>query len=255
MDFLRRTFNQLLNLTTQPRANGQHPTARQNEPQQDSDIIRIALLLRTKLPADLVPIILDYAECWTTTLSVTSLHPDRIAEPQSGKLQAALFLPRNLPRRSVRRIRFTTTSRDQGWSSFPNDHDTYRGSWTWFDAGVRGLDPDNEEDIDSIHLNLPVDCQHRNALSDEHIKLCVAQPDRYKYGAKRLTANIHAGKEFKTHVVEWTIDDDDDDLRAMIREVKGGCRVEVSAHAQFPGWVNYVKNVKIEVDCVVIRKM
>lgn len=252
MDFLRRTFNRLVNPTSQPSPN-ERPAPPEHVGTQQ--VARIALILRTKLPAEIVTIVLDYAECWTQTLSATSLHPDRIGEQQSGKLQVALLLPSNLPRRSVRRIRLATTSRDQGWSSFPEDHDTYRGSWTWFEAGMRGLDTDNEEDAKSIHLNIPVDCQHRNALDEEHIKLCVANPGRYKYGAKRLTENVHAGKDFKEHVVVWSIDDEDKDIRAMVSEAKAGCRIEVSAHARFPGWVNYVKSVKVEVDCVVIRKL
>ncbi|KAK5106917.1 hypothetical protein LTS08_001040 [Lithohypha guttulata] len=257
MDYLRRAFNQLLDqYILRPSPSNITPN---HEPSDDEDhvtsIIRIALLLRTRLPADLVPMILDHAELWHPIVVATSLHPDRIAEPQSRKLQAALVIPPHLPRNSIRRIRLITVSRDQGWSSYPEDHDTYRGSYTWFEAGIRGLDPDNLADIETIYQNVPVDCQHRNALDPEHVDLCLAHEERYKYGAQRIATNIHAGKDFREHVVQWDLESEDEGTRRMIREVKGGCRIEVSAHAQFPGWVNYVKSVKIEVECAVVRKM
>lgn len=30
----------------------------------------------------------------------------------------------------------TVVSKDQGWSGYPNDHGTYRNSWTWFELSV-----------------------------------------------------------------------------------------------------------------------
>jgi len=36
----------------------------------------------------------------------------------------------------LKKVVVTVVSKDQGWSSFPDDHGTYRGSWTWFELSV-----------------------------------------------------------------------------------------------------------------------
>jgi len=218
-----------------------------------SEVIQIAILLRQKLPGDLIPLILDFAQYWDVVHSAHSPRPDRIGELQAPKLQTALIVPQHIPRGAIRRIRFITESRDQGWSSYPEDHGTYRGSWTWFETGIRGLDASNTED--QATLLQPVDCQHRNALDVEHRQLCMQDVTRYKYGSRSIATNIHAGVDFAKHVVEWDGYHEDDDVRRMVKELKGGHRIEVSAHAKFPGWCNYVKFVTIEIECTIVRKM
>jgi len=218
-----------------------------------SDVVKIALLLRQRLPGDLVPSILDFAQLWDVKGTARSLRPDRVGELQAPKLQTSLIVPSYLPRGAVRRVRFIVESRDQGWSSYPEDHGTDRGSWTWFEAGIRGLDTSNTDD--QATLLEPVDCQHRNALDAEHKRLCLQDVTRYKYGSRRIVTNIHAGREFQKHVVEWDMYHQDADVRKMIKELKGSHRIEVSAHAKFPGWCNYVKFVAIEIECAIVRRM
>ncbi|KAK5951066.1 hypothetical protein OHC33_007819 [Knufia fluminis] len=226
-----------------------HPSG---QPSPD-DVIKIALLLRQKLPGDLIPLILDFAQLWEVKNVAHSLRPDRVGELQAPKLQAALIVPSYLPQGAVRRIRFIIDSRDQGWSSYPEDHGTYRGSWTWFEAGIRGLDASNADD--QATLLEPVDCQHRNALDVEHRRLCLQDATRYKYGSRRIVTNVHAGRDFKKHVVEWDLYHEDDDVRSMVKELKGGHRIEVGAHARFPGWCNYVESVTVEIECAMVRRM
>lgn len=36
----------------------------------------------------------------------------------------------------LKKVIITVVSKDQGWSDYPDDHDTYRGSWTWFELSV-----------------------------------------------------------------------------------------------------------------------
>jgi hypothetical protein len=45
---------------------------------------------------------------------------------------------------TLRKVVITVVSKDQGWSSFPSDHGTYRNSWTWFELSV-GPSKDSEE--------------------------------------------------------------------------------------------------------------
>ncbi|KAJ9654582.1 hypothetical protein H2198_006397 [Neophaeococcomyces mojaviensis] len=241
-NFVNKSINQSIN----PLINNGH---------QARDIIRTALLLRQKLPGDLVPIILDYAELWDFAAVVRSKRPNWVRPHQAGELQAALIIPPNVPRGALRQIRFITISRDQGWSSYSEDHGTYRGSWTWFEAGVRGLDPSNVEDQETLHE--PLNCQHSAHAPNgvEHRRLCVANASHYKYGSKQIVTNIHAGKEWKRHVVRWDANHEDEDVRKAFKELRGGHRIEVSAHARFPGWCNDVRLVVIEVEYAVVRKM
>jgi hypothetical protein len=46
--------------------------------------------------------------------------------------------------KTLRKVVITVVSKDQGWSSFPSDHGTYRGSWTWFELSI-GSSKDSEE--------------------------------------------------------------------------------------------------------------
>ena len=262
MDYLRIAGSALLNAVGLPgfEAKKQHsetypravsrPT---NDHLSPDDVTRIALLLCEKLPRDLVPLVLDSAQMWKVVDESLSLRPDRIGEHQGPKLQAALILPPHLPQGAVRRIRFTIESQDQGWSSRLSDDSTYRGSWTWFEAGIRGLDPSNADD--QATLLAAVDCQHRNALDDEHKRLCLQNVTRYKYGSRNIVTNVHPSEDFVKHIVEWDSYHEDDGVRRMIKELKGGSRIEVSAHARFPGWCNYVKSVAIEVECAIVRRM
>lgn len=231
-------------------------------PDPVSTIIKIALLLRFRLPADLVPVVLDHAELWVPIATATSLRQDvdKISQTQSPKLQVAL----TVPKAGIRRVRFTIVSRDQGWSSYGKDHGTYNGSWTWFEAGVRGLHRDRHvpeqaerETSDQAQLLILGDvlCTHRNALDEDHKLRCEPHVQFYKYGSKELMRNVHAGHDFKEHVIEWSVDHPDDDIARTVRELKRGCRIEVAAHARFPGWVNYVKSVKIEAEGMAVRRM
>ena len=215
------------------------------------EVYQSALLLVQLLPPELVITILDYAEFWDGVAVGISPRSDRVGELQSPKLQASLTIPAYITRGSLRQIIFVTRSRDQGWSSYPADHGTYNGSWTWFEAGVRGLD----SDFDDEAITEPVDCQHANALDLDHKRLCIQNDERYKYGAVNIITNIHAGKDIKEHKVIWSEDSADETVRNIMAEIKGGCRVEVAAHARFPGWCNYVEKVQIFAVRPIVRRM
>lgn len=211
---------------------------------QSRDIIHIAFLLHHKLPADLVPMILEYAELWETIRLAYRYRPERVKDGQSPRLFAGAVVPYHLPRGFVRLIRFKTISRDQGWSSYAEDYNTYNNSWTWFEAGITGFD----EELG------PLDCEHHR-YDDSHLSLCAPEPGPYKYGNKRIVTNLHAYREYSEHTVEWRADSEDEDIRQMMKELKGGCGIEVTAHARYPGWCNHVKSVVIEIECALVRKM
>lgn len=44
----------------------------------------------------------------------------------------------------VRKIAFHIRSHDQGWGGQVEDHNTFRGSWTWFEVGLERYDSEAE---------------------------------------------------------------------------------------------------------------
>lgn len=112
-------------------------------------------LAALRLPAEIVLIILDYAEYWiehvhASTFSGTpiakALHlPNAIlaaqVDPYTTKTVHKLREAGEIPR--VRSIEWVLTGRDQGWTS-ENTHGTYNTS-SWWEAsivrGLRGCDP------------------------------------------------------------------------------------------------------------------
>ena len=38
--------------------------------------------------------------------------------------------------KALKKVVITTVSKDQGWSSYPEHHGTYNGSWSWFELSV-----------------------------------------------------------------------------------------------------------------------
>lgn len=71
--------------------------------------------------------------------------------------------PTNAVQRPCRKVVFTITSHDQGWAhNSRQDKGSYRGSWTWFEAGLERFDrqalrPKDSTEMESslIHESMP----------------------------------------------------------------------------------------------------
>lgn len=151
--------------------------------------------------AGCIPPILDFADHWFKSSvrrdwKITVIRNDMGQNSQGQKeglryLSSAPIGSQHLSElHPVRKVVFTITSKDQGWSSSPGSHGTYENSWTWFEAVVR----------DKIH-----------------------EPGE----GKIIVRNVHAGQEYKTHVVTWTFDAEDDDERIWVRNLKRGQHVDI----------------------------
>jgi hypothetical protein len=79
-------------------------------------------------------------------------------------------------------------------------------------------------------------------------------PSNYKYGSKRVCRNISGSRALTNRIVEWTTDNNEQGIRRMLKELKGGSAIEVSAFAKSP-WLNHVLNVTIEVKWAVVTRM
>ncbi|KAI9704650.1 MAG: hypothetical protein M1820_005398 [Bogoriella megaspora] len=192
-------------------------TSEPYSPEAPADVLRIANDLHrdTKLPKELIRMILEHAEVWIQStvqrgeqILVNDYHGDVVylqSQPILGK---------------VRRIVFTITSHDQGWSSYPHDFGTYNGSWTWFSA-----------------WRLPAG----GAVA--------------KIQGPEILRNVHARAESTQHKVRWPKPreqemegyhwhpgegpDSETVQRDWLNNLKDGDRVLIVAKAKYPGWTNY----------------
>jgi len=197
------------------------------------DVYHAAFLIRQKLPAELAPDILDFAEYWVKSSASCTYHLTiterdlRVGSRTSQELQGALYHTSPLiagdyedvsPLHPLRKVVFTINSKDQGWSSYPAHHGTYINSWTWFEAVVL----DWADDAPTI-------------------------------SPRRICTNVHAGTDFKTHVVTWTCDSDDEEERQWVRQVRRGSKIGINVWAQYPGWANSIHSANIDIYTAAIR--
>jgi len=189
-----------------------------------SEIYRTASILAHVLPADLVPVVLDMAEFWVDLPLASTNHEFHATERNAGSPYLVAEIPLNLRPNCLRSLTFTVTSRDQGYSSDAQFHNTYQNSWTWFEVAV--LPPDSEKSF-----------------------------DRDLVPGTRVVTNLNACREYKTHDVTWTYYDDDDDIRKIMRSLRPGHKIAITAWARYPAWLNYVRGARIDCQVNAVRKM
>ena len=136
----------------------------------------------------------------------------------------------------VRKVVFKTVSQDQGWSSYPDDHGTDRGSWTWFEAVVRDPSQPTYQQLVRTHQeNQP------------------RQPMQQPAQGRELMRNLHALKEWRSYSREWSIYDEDEETRRWVRELERGKVIDLTVWARYVGWRNRVKSASIDVYLAVVR--
>ncbi|KFY21218.1 hypothetical protein V491_03068 [Pseudogymnoascus sp. VKM F-3775] len=184
-------------------------------PQQPRDIFETAWLLQhhaasKALPRSIVLRILDLGKYWLRSISSRE---ELIALNEATSRKAPPYIASSpIIGRSLSPIRelvFDITSHDQGFSSYPECYGTYDNSWTFFLFGVEtreGAEPFNYEGLERC--------------------VCV---------------NVHAKREATTHRKAFR------NYRnsGILKRIRAGDRVQLFAHARFPGWVNYVERATI----------
>ena len=166
------------------------------------------------LPRHLTLRILDEARYWLKLTSSNARLEKYDEQRTSLKMPYLLSAPlQGVSQCSVREIVIITHSHDQGWSDHKQYHGTYEESYTWFEVAVRTA---NNEWLD------------------------IGTDDRIIY------RNMHASDKARTHCVvfgkrppaipcHW------------IDQLRPGDRIGVIPMALYPGWVNHVQSVTIEI--------
>lgn len=191
-------------------------------PRDLHDVCEAIFLLRQVVVPDLIPDILDLAEYWVVTSAARASRRTEFTQSNAGREYVVASLPEYLPVGSVGKIEFSTVSRDQGWSSFPADRNTYQNSHTWFEVVVYEPDPYELSRVITPRM--------------------------------RIITNVHAGKEWKKHDVIWTYDCADEQIRQLVARLKGGQRIAITAWAMYPGWKNHVSSASIDIYAPRVRR-
>ncbi|KAJ5928397.1 hypothetical protein N7466_007353 [Penicillium verhagenii] len=177
-------------------------------PRDLEDAVAVLNILQQWLPSELGLSILTHAGYWLrsraarkeskrfTEHNCRDRTPYLVSEPIKGE------------RFPVQEIRIDVWSHDQGWSSYPDDHGTYNGSWTWFDLGIQR--PSGREDIST--------------------------------GLGRAVTNVHASLTTRHHEVVYRRDE-----QPWMRELQADDQISIIPRALYPGWQNITEGISIEI--------
>ncbi|GKT42540.1 uncharacterized protein ColSpa_02721 [Colletotrichum spaethianum] len=216
-----------------------------------------------------------------TLLEPTS-SPTEVAEAPREYFAGSMNQPPTLTH-PVRKIVFKIRSKDQGWGGGVGDRGSYRGSWSWFEAGLEKFDKDRKCD-GSCKTSAPAQNFETEASEDTESNFCTCglqsiypPVEETPHGHLAYHHNMHplenlkiqtnktAHREFMDHEVVWSWTDDihpdspeADRLVEMgrgrgtgtgkfVRSLKLGDVVTVWGKARFGGWANYIESVKVEI--------
>jgi hypothetical protein len=187
-------------------------TGSSNEQRSRINAYRIAIILRSKLVADLIRPIFDFAGLFNYQTSTN----DQYRVIRTGNTPATCLQSEEISCRArtiapVRKVTFTIVAKDQGYGAWPGS-----GQWTWFTAAVL-----------------------KSGSGDVVEERLVAR-------------NSLAPGGFGTHQVTWSSDSVDKDEARWVKSLGVGDRVVVQGHANHSGWSNFVKFVELTVWTVVV---
>lgn len=177
-------------------------------PKDSDDAVDVFNTLRHFLPSELVLEILEFAQYW---LQSAAYRDDRISyDDVNYRNRTPYLMSAPIQGERLREIRINIWSHDQGWSSYPEDHGTFRNSWTWFELGIER--PEGREEI----------------ATDEDL---------------RLATNVHAQRQAKHHQIIYHRDQN----LPWFEALQPGDMISIIPLARFQGWRNVVEKASIEV--------
>jgi hypothetical protein len=192
-----------------------------------------------------------------------SVEPFHLGIPNDEEAESAQWLP---PRGEYpcRKIVFQLWSEDQGWSDDRDNHGTYRGSYSWYDASVETLDCDilNQGCV-TWPAHLLVCGSDSPILVQSPFHFTRRDPEHpFLPPPTHLQRNVHANRTIHHHTITWHYLDSIDSPVAMeadlngrgwksldgsfVRSLKVGDCITLWMRARFPGWLSHVVKAKIE---------
>ena len=129
-----------------------------------------------------------------------------------------------------------------GWCAEGRDPNfEYARSWTWFEAGTIPGKP-------------PVQTLEQQPQGRSHDGVGTApapvEPEEGPPSKRHLIQrNVCASDKSRKHIVTWTHDNSSPEIREWLASIRPSDTIGVFPKAMYPGWVNHVKYVKLEVFC------
>ncbi|KAJ7722891.1 hypothetical protein DFH07DRAFT_759734 [Mycena maculata] len=232
-------------------------------PAQPNDVFEVRHVLVKFLPAELVNTILDDAQYWPRIRASRDILVTVNAARSTNNDAALCYLVTpQFPSREtlggpgarlrVKCVKFRILSNDQGWSSAPQFHGTYNGSYTWFEAAI--LRPGPRPELQGWR---------RWALAMGSTRFLPSRPlievkNPHEEGGRWLIQrNRCASKEPLLHTVVWV----PGRAEAKPEEEERGRghgsgftdlldpedRIGIVARAMYPGWINCIRSVEVVV--------
>lgn len=229
----------------------------------DTLLVR-SFLMQLKLPTELALAIIDFADYYPVVRGheATELHV--AASTHRLNSTAVLYavtdpIPEdtNGARVRVKNVSFELRSHDQGWGGERGCRGTYSGSYTWFEACI--LRPIPSLYTDPLRLPYTFNPQPTAVCLKPvgYMLVPCSTSGREETVVWHIQSNVCADSREMVHRVEWRPGEVQDILpgrgigKAFVEKLRPGDRVGVWARALYPGWVNHVKEVSIEVNVVV----
>jgi len=254
-------------------------------PESPKQVYQVTDTLTHKLPPELVPDILEFAEYYPHQIIGKREDQDAVRSSQS-KVYLKARVPDfdafdegtagkggdermgGRPGR-VRKLIFRLQSRDQGWSGELRWKGTYIGCWSWLEVELW-------RKADHVSANTSIE-EGENGESENAVGAQPVEDGMVRVsGPHLLQRSKHATPEFTSHEIVWDWKEDEEDLPndlqgrwevdgdgqinegcvkdgherngKFVRELRGGDEIRVIMRCRFPGWSCTVK--RCEVECV-----
>lgn len=209
------------------------------------EIIHIACLLNRRLPADVIPTILGYAEIEQTSLINKVYNNKPHGRINTPYLQQGYMIPNHIPQGSISRVSFhTMSSKLQPTQILTQNVSTPDEEESWIEAVVIGLDREKGRGQGGHSLKA------QQALSDTAL-----QSSTINYGSKRLVTYRNSDRldreKFETH---WRRESEDKDVRRILKELRGGFIIDIRVFTKL-GPDELVVTTAIVIEYAVVTKM
>ncbi|KAK3336377.1 hypothetical protein B0T19DRAFT_396133 [Cercophora scortea] len=190
-------------------------------------------------------------------------------------LQRLINSPNDNLEHPCRKIVFTIKSCDQGWGGQAIHQGTYHGSCTWFEAGLeRCSKPETSEQApdapEPLFTSSALATVYPEVVRDPATNRNMFYHPLHARDTLKIQCNRTADGHLREHRVVWSYTDDikfdadgatspevtalDDAGRGratadgtFVRSLKLGDVVTVWAFARFPGWLNLIERVKVDI--------
>ncbi|KAJ5772185.1 hypothetical protein N7520_002714 [Penicillium odoratum] len=172
--------------------------------------------------------------------------------PSASTRWTGLYLVSNPLPANISIVQFDITSHDQGWCTNPQG-----GVWSWFEVSILGS---WMEDANPDLQNL-LDEMSSKSSPDDFGKVFQEQGLYFKdipgekgegSNAKPAVRSVLIAKnaiqwDWQHHTITWTRDGSNGSGSRVLPLIEEGDRLAIWARTQFPGWMNFVKEIHLKI--------